>query len=720
MVLMGLEIGGAETHVVELSAELKKRGNEVYVASNGGVYERELEKYGISHLKLPLDKKDPVSLLKSYTGLYKTIKDNKFDIVHSHARIPSFICGLLQKRLKFRFITSAHWVFKLNPLFKLITNWGERTVAVSNDIKKYLIDGYGYDEKCIDVTINGIDTEKFSKSTDFSSVEEEFSLEKTSHRIVYVSRIDKDRSAVAFNLINISDRLFEKYPDLQIVVVGGGNDFERLSSAVREKNGFFGKNVLTATNSRTDINKFVASGDIFVGVSRSALEAMSAQKPVIIAGNEGYIGVFDESKIDISIKTNFCCRGCDMPDDDKLFFDICNIFDGGKMDEMSAFNRDFILKNYSVGKMTDDYENAYKKLLYKNPFRNRDILISGYYGFRNTGDDSLLRSIVDGIKEKRKDADITVLSKTPHETSQIYNVECINRYNIIKIFFRLKRTRLLISGGGSLLQDVTSTKSYKYYSTIIKIAQNRGAKVMIYANGIGPLKNEKNRADCKKILEKADAVTLRDENSLNELKDIGVKKDAVVTADPAFSLKPSGLPVGEKKPYFIVSVRKWKKLPDGFVEDIGDICEKISKKHNLTPVFIPMQGYADKGICSDTAKLCGGKIKDNFQNISDMLGYIKNAEFVIGMRLHILIYALNMNVPIIALSYDPKIDSIVDKWNFCKAFDVSNADYKKILEQSDYIIENREIISKKINAVSDEMRKATSKDTEIALKLMNY
>lgn len=409
-----------------------------------------------------------------------------------------------------------------------------------------------------------------------------------------------------------------------------------------------------------------------------------------------------------------------MPSDDKLFFDICSIFDSGKSDEMSEFNRDFILKHYSVEKMTNDYEEAYKKLLYKNPFRKYDILISGYYGFKNTGDDSLLRSIIDNIKEKRNDADITVLSKKPRETSLIYNVKCINRYNILKVFFRLKKTRLLISGGGSLLQDVTSTKSYKYYSAIIKLAQKQGTKVMIYANGIGPLKNEKNRTDCKTVLEKANVITLRDENSLYELKSIGVKKEAIVTADPAFSLKPSDVYKDEEKPYFIVSVRKWKKLPQNFVESMGSVCKRISKEHNITPVFVPMQGYIDKDICLDIAKLCDGKIKDDFSDIGDMLGYVKNAEFVIGMRLHILIYALNMNVPIIALSYDPKIDSIVDKWSFCKAFDVSNVDYEKIVEQSEYILENREIISKKINEVSEEMRKNTSKDTEIALNLMNY
>ena len=81
MTLMGLEIGGAETHVVELSKELRARGYDIVVASSGGVYERELEKSGIRHVTLPLHTKSPSALIKSYKGLERLISREKFDIV---------------------------------------------------------------------------------------------------------------------------------------------------------------------------------------------------------------------------------------------------------------------------------------------------------------------------------------------------------------------------------------------------------------------------------------------------------------------------------------------------------------------------------------------------------------------------------------------------------------------------------------------------------------
>lgn len=716
MVLMGLEIGGAETHVVELAKELVRRGHTVHIASNGGVYEKEIAEAGIIHYTLPLHTKMPLSVSKAYSGLKKIIKNNNYDIIHAHARIPGLLCGILQKRYKFRFITSAHWVFYTNFVLNHITDWGERSVAVSNDIKKYLIDNYKYPSNKIDVTINGIDTRKFSKDIDWSDIKTEFNLGDDRFRIVYVSRMDVDRSAVAFNLLEIAPKLYEKYPNLEIVIVGGGNDFERLVSKVAETNKIIGKPIAIATGPRTDINKFVASGDMFVGVSRAALEAMSAEKPVIIAGNEGYIGLFDQSKIDVSIKTNFCCRGCEMPHNDTLFADVCKIADGNR-DAMSKFNRQFILDNYSVDRMVNDYEDAYQKLLDKNPFRPNDVLISGYYGFKNTGDDSLLKAIVDNLKQQKENITITVLSKTPKETAALYGVKSINRFDFIKICCLLKKTRLLISGGGSLLQDATSTKSYLYYSTLIKLALKFKTKVMIYANGIGPLTNPKNRADCKQLLEKTDVITLRDSDSMQELVNMGLEKDVTVTADPAFSLRSNEIQSDNN--YFIVSVRKWKKLPADFHTTIAEICKDVKQKHNLTPVFVPMQRKLDMELCKNIAELCDGKVESDFANIGDMLGYFKNSKFVLGMRLHALIYSLSMGVPVVPLSYDPKIDAIVKEWG-CKDFSAQNFDKQDLLSQIDEVVFNRDNLSQKITKTTKTMKEKTVLDAKTATELLKF
>ncbi len=717
---MGLEIGGAETHVVELAIELSKRGHEIHIASNGGVYENEIKKYNIIHHKLPLHNKKYNSFLKSYFGLKNIIKSNDFDLVHAHARIPGFICGLLHKKLKFRFITSAHWVFKTNFALKYITNWGEYSVAVSNDIKKYLIDSYDYPENKISVTINGIDTEKFSCDTDYSDIAKEFNFGEGKKRIVYVSRMDVDRSAVAFNLLNVTPELLKKYPDLEVVIVGGGNDYSRLVKKVDEVNKITGKRVAIATNGRTDINKFVAAGHMFIGVSRAALEAMSAKKPVIIAGNEGYIGVFEQDKIDISIKTNFCCRGCIMPSDDILYNDICRILDSNDIDSMGEFNRQFILDNYSVSRMADDYEDAYKTLLKKNPFRENDVVISGYYGYKNIGDDSMLKAIIKSLKIQKPDIQITVLSKKPFETAAIHDVKSVYRFNIFKIMNVMKHSRLLISGGGSLLQDVTSSHSYNYYSSIIKLALKYGTRVMVYANGIGPIKSQSNMEDCIKLLNLVDKITLRDKKSYEMLENMKISGDVSISSDPALSLMPSDEGYGEDVPYFVVSVRKWKGLPDDFADKLAEVCKKIKYKYNILPVLVPMQGWMDNDICKKIALNCDGKFITTFKNPENLIEYIEHSEFVVGMRLHSLIYSLGVNVPVVALSYDPKVDAIIEEWGCCAAFDVKNLDVEAICKEIENIIENKTNLVEHISQVTKIMKERNLSDAKEAVRLMEF
>ena len=158
MATMGLDIGGAETHIVELAKELKAEGHDIVVASNGGVYVPEIVAAGIRHYQVPMHRRDAGCMLRSRKLLKEIIRTERPDVVHAHARIPAFLCGTLQRTMKFPFVTTAHWVFTTKGGLRYLTNWGQRTVAVSDDIKAYLIREYGVPEEHISVTITGIDT----------------------------------------------------------------------------------------------------------------------------------------------------------------------------------------------------------------------------------------------------------------------------------------------------------------------------------------------------------------------------------------------------------------------------------------------------------------------------------------------------------------------------------------------------------------------------------
>lgn len=359
MVTMGLDIGGAETHIVELARELKRRGHDVSVASNGGSYVSELEDFGIKHYCVPLHTKKPSCVIKAGKLLKKILTDEKIELVHAHARIPAFIAGKLCRKMNIPFVTTAHWVFKTSFGLKYITDWGEKTVAVSEDIKKYLTDNYGIPEDDIFVTINGIDTDKFSADIPYDDVKDEFGLCDDSFRIVHVSRIDESREAAAFVLVDIMPEIMKIIPNAELVIVGDGNKFEELKKAVS------GNPRIHLTGARTDINKFVASADLFVGVSRAALEAMAAGKPSVIAGNEGCIGLFAPEKLESAVEGNFCCRGHEKTTGKSVLSAVreyAELSDEEK-EKIADFCKKTVYERYSVSKMADDTEKAYNAVL---------------------------------------------------------------------------------------------------------------------------------------------------------------------------------------------------------------------------------------------------------------------------------------------------------------------------------------------------------------------
>jgi polysaccharide pyruvyl transferase CsaB len=669
--LMQLNIGGAETHVVELAKELKRKGFNVIVTSNGGVYVKELEEYGIKHYEVPLQNKNPINMFKAARLLKKIIKNEKIDIVHSHARIPSFILGKLHKRMKFPFVTTAHWVFNTRYGLKYITDWGEKVVAVSEDIKTYLMNNYGVPESDIRVTINGIDTEKFSPKTDDTRVREEFEIAQNENVITYVSRLDESRSLVAKQLIEAVPRLDLQIPNLKIILVGNGDDFENVKAKADEVNAQLGRKVIVLTGARTDINELIAPCELFVGVSRAALEAMAAEKPVVIAGNEGYIGLFDRTKLKVGIDTNFCCRGCEESSSALLERDILKFFamSAEERQELGEYGRNLIKREYSVSRMADDSIKVYDWALEKHD----EILISGYYGFKNSGDDALLMAIINDLKKYKESPNIVVLSANPKETQKIYRVKSINRLNFFSILKHMRKADLLLSGGGTLIQDSTSTKSLCYYLTIIALAKKNKLKVMLYSNGIGPLNREKNKELTRKIINGVDVITLRDEKSLEILNQIGVKKPKIsITADPALDLqganekrgieilKNAGVPTD--KSLLGVSVRRWRDLGAGFEETVAKACDYACEKYGLYPVFLPMQESKDLAISQSIMRKmkCKSSLVSINRSVTDMLSVIKCMNMCIGMRLHMLIYSTINSIPLIGIVYDPKISSFME------------------------------------------------------------
>ena len=727
--LMQLDIGGAETHVVELAKELKRMGFNPIITSNGGVYVKELEEAGIKHYQVPLQNKNPLNMIKSVRLLKKIIIDEKIDLVHSHARIPSFILGKLHKLMKFPFVTSAHWVFTTRYGLKYITDWGEKTVAVSEDIKTYLMDNYKIPESNIRVTINGIDTDKFSPDTDVTDIRREFDINEDDTVIVYVSRMDESRSLVAKHLISVAEEIDKFTDNLKIVIVGNGDDFANVSAMTEKVNKNIGRKCISLAGARTDINKFAALADLFVGVSRAALEAMAACKPVIIAGNEGYIGLFEEDKLGVGIDTNFCCRGCEQSSPQLLLEDIKKYFgmDSGRKEELAVFGRELIKREYSVARMAQDTVKVYEWALDKND----EILVSGYYGFKNSGDDALLAAILAEIKKHKESPEIVVLSANPKETVNRYRVKAINRLNPFSVLRHMKKAGLLISGGGTLIQNSTSTRSMLYYLSIISAAIRNNVKVMLYSNGIGPLRGKQNINLARKVLNKTDVITLRDPDAMAALKDIGVTEPEIfVTADPVFGICVNKTGEGRKilesfnvpaeaEKILGVSVRRSKDTNAVFEREIAKMCDYASEKYGYYTIFIPMQLNRDEMISNSIMSKMKSKasIIDKRLDVDEMISVIGATDLCIGMRLHSLIYSTINSIPLIGIAYDPKIKSFMDYIGQNHCMDIKDISAEEGIKYINDCHTNYELIKRELNVSYERLSEKARENGKLAIEL---
>lgn len=723
MTTMSLGIGGAETHIVELSKALVGRGIEVIVASNGGVFVAELDKAGIRHVSLPLHSKNPVSILISLSGLRRLIKAERFDVVHAHARIPGFICGLLAKRMRFRFITTCHGVYHVTPYWKVISNWGVRALAVSCDIKQYLIENYNMNADNITLTINGIDTERFKNNSARSG-------SSSKHRIVYVSRIDRESAHVAFQLTEAAPEIAARYTDTEIIIAGSGTALDELRESVEKTNREIGKSVIKLPGAITDVSQLLSQGGIFLGVSRSALEAMAAGMPVILAGSQGYIGVFGPEKLKVALETNFCCRGCTESTTDFIKNDIISLFEEGDSikAEMGAYNRKVVMKYFTVERMADDAQAVYESLTPYKYYKTGDAVISGYYGFGNTGDDSLLSVIIAGLRRNTPDIKITVLSKTPRKTERVYGIRAVNRFNPFAVINTLKHAKLLINGSGNLIQDVTSTRSLMYYIGIMKLAKRCGLPIMMYASGIGPLRGEKNRQAARDILNKTDVITLRENESVRELHSIGVTHENIkVTADPAFCIEAADEEwvdyimnregIGRTDGYFAVALRPWKDTADNYEAKLTEAILKIRRVGCGIPVFIPMQVSKDTAICRRIADVTGGKLISGL-SASELVGLFRHMRFVIAMRLHAAIYAATAEVPFIGLAYDSKINAMAAEYNLSYNIDVRVFEAQTLVSMASEVYERRAELSVIIKKRTTHLREKALSDAGTAAGLI--
>ena len=179
-----------------------------------------------------------------------------------------------------------------------------------------------------------------------------------------------------------------------------------------------------------------------------------------------------------------------------------------------------------------------------------NILIAGYYGLNNIGDEAILSGMICSLNKYIDNAQFSVITNDPIETRKLHNVfpvkqsfkeglqkfalNCVFKNELYNIFKQIDNCDIFILGGGSLLQDLR-VYYLPFLLSMVYYAQKKGKRTVVYGIGAGPIDTQLGKKLCRKILGSADLVTVRDSMSKRVLDKCDIKNVAQ-TADPAFGI----------------------------------------------------------------------------------------------------------------------------------------------------------------------------------------
>jgi len=301
-----------------------------------------------------------------------------------------------------------------------------------------------------------------------------------------------------------------------------------------------------------------------------------------------------------------------------------------------------------------------------------EILIAGYYGFHNAGDEAMLAGIRRSIGELRPDVTFTAISGTAAQTRSLHGIRAVSRSDLKAIWEAIGRADLVMFGGGSLLQDVTSSRSLIYYLGLATLAQIRRRPVMFYAQGVGPIVRPLGKVLVPLIVNRVNLITARDPEAAEAFRRLGVRRPPItVTADAALTLGPADPEWGEallrtagvdvSRPLIGVSVRPWKQGEGENEPGLARALDQLAREFGAAVVFIPMQQQKDVAAGQAVAAHMQSPavVLQGTYNYEELRAMIARCNLLVGLRYHSLVFAAMSGVPLVGLSYDPKNDAFL-------------------------------------------------------------
>lgn len=374
----------------------------------------------------------------------------------------------------------------------------------------------------------------------------------------------------------------------------------------------------------------------------------------------------------------------------------------------------------------------------------KGVTILGYYGADNAGDEAILQAMVEELRAEGIN-DITVLSRNPAETSEKHGVKSIytgrRHQGLLDIYRQLRKSELFILGGGGLLQDHTA-RVVPYWLSRVFIARLTRTPVYYYAHGVGPLRTDLSRRLVRLLSQGVDYITVRDQQSLDILEELGVTKPRMeLTADPAMTLLTTvngaellageGIKLRTDQINVALALRPW--FDEDYQANLLMTLKGVIDNYDINLTFIPFQYGMDEPINEQMAAELEEYVRRSGQQRvtikvlrgryqpAELIAILKQYQGIIGMRLHALILGATVNRALFALSYDDKVTNFMERLqldDYCYSIEEIAAEPTGLNERLGDWLNNMEQLAHTAWPHVSELRDLAHRNAQIASQLL--
>lgn len=386
----------------------------------------------------------------------------------------------------------------------------------------------------------------------------------------------------------------------------------------------------------------------------------------------------------------------------------------------------------------------------------KQILIGGYYGGNNIGDEAILRAMLGAFRSRHSGLSFNIVSHAPQETRQRHAVQAVDWRDMPALARAVCQSDLVLIGGGGLFMDYWGLDEASYfrilhggistYGTLAGLAAAFGVPYALLGVGVGPLASEAAREHTRRIFSQARLATVRDPESLALLDEIGLSPlpgHIHLTADLAFGLQSNlqdeaeadrlrdSLGIRPDKPVLGISVRYWDLSvpPSDWLPSLAQAIREFLTEADAQALLLPFQ-VGEEGSLTDDLQLSRSLIQTinlpdrlhllpQVPDICVMQSLIARCDLFLGMRLHGLLMAINSHIPVVALAYDPKVNALMNLAGFSQltcALPSSANELSGMLKQAWL---ERESLSNQARQAHERLKSQADKNMEYVLQVLD-